>query len=485
MRRFTGEINSVLSWVPEVATERAFLGTALHTPVRGQLEVLRDALIVVGSDGRISAIHRRDSPDTRRVIERFAATASLVTLGPDQYLLPGLVDLHIHAPQWPQLGKALDLPLEEWLQVHTFPLEARCADVGYAQSVYESLVDGLLANGTTTAVYFASIHLPAARILADICLRRSQRALVGRVTMDDPQQCPPYYRDASAESAEAETRAFITYVQSMAGNGAETIRPVITPRFIPSCSDDLLRRLGRLAQETGCHVQTHCSESDWEHQFVLNRCGSTDTTALDGFGLLSRRTILAHGNFITDADIGRIAKRGAVIAHCPLSNVYFSDAVFPLRRVLQHDVHVGLGSDIAGGASPSILENVRHAVIASRTLESGVDAAQARDQRRHPDARVDVTTAFWLATAGGGVALDLPIGVFREGFQFDALLIDARVAGSNLHFDADDTPEEILQKIVYHCARVNIREVWVANRRVHTSGAGRASAFRNKHDTGV
>ncbi|HLZ97441.1 MAG TPA: guanine deaminase [Steroidobacteraceae bacterium] len=460
----------MLNALSKTPTERAFLGTALHAPVRGQLEVLRGALIVVGSDGRIDAVHKAESPDTDRLVGDFAAAGRLVTLGPDQYLLPGLVDLHVHAPQWPQLGKALELPLEEWLQAHTFPLEARFADVHYAQSVYESLVDGLLANGTTTALYFASIHLPATRILADICLRRSQRALIGRVAMDDPRQCPSYYRDASGQSAEAETRAFIAYVQSMPGNDAETIRPVITPRFIPSCSDDLLRRLGRLAQETGCHVQTHCSESDWEHQFVLHRCGRTDTAALDGWGLLSRRTILAHGNFISDADISLIAQRGAAIAHCPLSNVYFSDAVFPLQRVLKQGVHVGLGSDIAGGPSPSILDNARQAVIASRTLESGVDPTQRRDQRRNADARIDATTAFWLATAGGGIALDLPVGVFREGFQFDALLIDARAPGSNLHIDHHDASQDILQKIIYHCARINISEVWVANRRVHSLG---------------
>lgn len=448
-------------------SERAFLGTALHAPTRGRLEMLRAALIVVGGDGRINAIHKHDSPDSSRLIERFAAAGRLARLGRDQYLLPGLVDLHVHAPQWPQLGKALDLPLEQWLQVHTFPLESRFADVEYAQSVYESLVDGLLANGTTTAVYFASIHLPATQILADICLRKSQRALIGRVAMDDAQQCPAYYRDDSAASAEAQTRDFIAYVQTMPGNEAALIRPVITPRFIPSCSDDLLLRLGRLAQDTGCHVQTHCSESDWEHQFVLSRCGITDTAALDSFGLLTRRTILAHGNFISDADVALIGERGSGIAHCPLSNVYFSDAIFPLRRVLQQGVHVGLGSDIAGGASPSILDNARHAVLASRTLESGVDASLHRDQRRHPDFRIDAIAAFWLATAGGGVALDLPVGVFQEGFQFDALLIDARVPGSNLHFDERDTPEETLQKILYHCARINIREVWVANRRVH------------------
>jgi guanine deaminase len=450
------------------ASDRAFLGTALHAPRRGDLEALRDALIVAGPDGVIKAVHRRDSAAAAAEARRFAAQGTLVRLEPGQFLLPGLVDLHVHAPQWPQLGNALDLPLQDWLQRYTFPLEARCADLNHAQTVYESLVDSLLANGTTTAMYFATIHLPATQRLADICLRRGQRALIGRVAMDDADQCPPYYRDVSAAHAEAETRSFIAYVRSLPGNQAGLILPVITPRFIPSCSDDLLRRLGALAGETGCHVQTHCSESDWEHRYVLERCGVTDTVALDGYGLLSRHTVLAHGNFIGDEDVARIVRAGAGIAHCPLSNVYFSDAVFPLRRMLEQGVHVGLGTDIAGGASPSILENARQAVMASRLLESGVDAALERQQRMRPAARIDALTAFWLATAGGGVALDLPVGVFREGFQFDAMVIDGAVPHSNLRLDADDAPEAILQKIIYGAARVNIRDVWVSARLAHT-----------------
>jgi len=460
------------------SSDRAFMGTALHTPTCGQLEILRDALIVVGGDGTIDSVHARESPDTGRLAGQFAEKGSLVMLEPNQYLLPGFVDLHVHAPQWPQLGLALDLPLEQWLQAFTFQLEARFADLDYANTAYESLVDGLLANGTTTALYFASIHLPATERLADICLRRGQRALIGRVAMDDPTQCPAYYRDASAASAEADTREFIKYVHTLPGNESQLISPVITPRFIPSCSDDLLRRLGALAGETGCHVQTHCSESDWAHRFVLDRCGISDTRALDGFGLLSRRTILAHGNFVGDEDISLIKERGAGIAHCPLSNVYFSDAVFPLRRILQQGVHVGLGSDIAGGASPSILDNARHAVIASRSLEAGVDPMLTRDQRRRPDSRIDAVTAFWLATAGGGIALDLPVGIFEQGYRFDAVVIDAGARHSNLRLDGRDTPEDILQKIIYHAARVNIREVWVANRRVHAIGP---AADRRKH----
>ena len=227
------------------------------------------------------------------------------------------------------------------------------------------------------------------------------------------------------------------------------------------------RGLGRLARETGCHVQTHCSESDWAHEFVLDRCGVTDTTALERFGLITRRTVLAHGNFIDGADTATILEAGAGIAHCPLSNVYFSDAVFPLRRMLDEGVHVGLGTDISGGASPSILDNIRQAVIASRTLESGVDAGLRRASRRSPGSRIDAATAFWLATAGGGIALDLPIGLFCEGYQFDAIVLDGHAPGSNLRLEQNAAPEDLLQKIVYHATRADIEEVWVGNRRVH------------------
>jgi guanine deaminase len=447
---------------------RAFLGNALHTPARGRIEYLPGALIEVDEGGVIQAVHAKDAPQAGAAAVRHRAAGSLVTLGEGEYLLPGLVDLHVHAPQWPQLGLALDLPLEEWLQAYTFPLEARYGDTDYARQAYESLVDTLLANGTTTAMYFGTIHLAATEVLADICLRRSQRALIGRVAMDDRGQCPAYYRDPDAGTAVAETREFIGYVRSMAGNGSGLVLPVITPRFIPSCTDALLQGLGHLVRETGCHVQTHCSESDWAHDFVLARCGVTDTTALYRFGLLSRRTILAHGNFIDGPDVATILEAGAGIAHCPLSNVYFSDAVFPVRRMLDEGVHVGLGTDIAGGASPSILENARHAVIASRTLESGVDARLSRERRRSPDSRIDAATAFWLATAGGGIALDLRIGMFREGYQFDAIVVDGRSPHGNLRLREHAAPEEILQKIVYHATRADIREVWVANRRVHT-----------------
>jgi len=452
----------------EADLPRGFLGTALHTPVRGRVEMLRDVLIAVDADGTITGIHPQQSPESRQLGQRLALAGRLTTLSSGHYFLPGLVDLHVHAPQWPQLGTALDLPLEAWLQRYTFPLEAKCADPDYAEAIYESLVTALLANATTTAVYYGSIHVAATQRLADVCLRRGQRALIGRAAMDDPRECPAYYRDVSAASGAADTKALLDYIAALPGNTSRLIRPVITPRFIPACSDELLRRLGALARETGCHVQTHCSESDWEHRSVIERCGCSDTLALEQFGLLGRHTILAHGNFIGAGDIERLVATGAGIAHCPLSNVYFSDAIFPLRHALARGVHVGLGTDIAGGASPSILENARHAVIASRRLEAGVDPSLPREQRGRAESRIDALTAFWLATTAGGAALDLPVGSFATGRQFDAIALSPDAPGSNLRLGVDDAPEAILERIVYGAARVNIRDVWVAGRHVHS-----------------
>jgi len=445
----------------------AVRGAALHTPALGQIEAWADALIEVDPSGAIAALHP-DAPATASA--RYEAAGRLTHLAPRQLLLPGLVDLHVHAPQFPNLGTALDLPLEQWLLDHTFPLEARYADTVFAAGIYEQLVATLLANGTTTSVYYGTIHLPATRRLAEICLRRGQRAFVGRVAMDHPDQCPPWYRDASATAAVAETRALIESVRTLPGN-AGLVRPIITPRFIPACTDELLAALGALAAETGCSVQTHCSESDWEHGHVLGRCGCTDTEALRRFGLLAPHGVLAHGNFLGDADFGLIRAAGAGVAHCPLSNAYFAGAAFPLRAALERGVRVGLGTDISGGAHPSLLDSARMAVTASRMLESGVDPALAPAARGRPGARIGTAEAFWLATAGGGDLLGQATGLFRPGYQFDALLLDADTPDSNLRLDPAEPAERRLERIVHTAGRPDISVVWVNGRRVHARAA--------------
>ncbi|MFK7746684.1 MAG: amidohydrolase family protein, partial [Roseobacter sp.] len=280
-------------------------------------------------------------------------------------------------------------------------------------------------------------------------------ALVGRVAMDLPEGCPEYYRDADAASAVRDTAEFIEAVRALPGN--TLVEPAITPRFIPACSDAALQGLGDLARATNTPIQTHCSESDWEHAHVIERCGKSDTQALDGFGLLSRRTVLAHGGFISPEDMDLIAQRGAGIAHCPLSNAYFGNAVFPLRAALEKAVHVGLGTDISGGYSAFLLDNARAAVTSSRMLEDGVDRDMTPGARGVANARVDFRDAFWLATGGGADVLDLPVGYFATGRQFDAVLVDLE--------DSDiGSAQDMLQKIVMRATPAEIKQTWVAGR---------------------
>lgn len=440
-----------------------------HAPSPGVTEAFEGALLKIGGAGIIDAVLARDATGFTEARAAAARSGALIALPPHTWLLPGFVDLHIHAPQYPQLGAALDVPLETWLHKYTFPLEARYADLDFAARAYGQLIEDLPANGTTTAVMFATLHEDATRLLAGLAMDKGIRAYVGKVVADDPAACPSYYRDASPAQAEAETRALIASIQGDPRNREQRVKPVITPRFIPSCSDDALARLGALARETQCHVQTHCSESDWEHGFVLARHGCSDTESLDRFGLLTRRTVLAHSNHVSAADMELIKARGAGVAHCPLSNAYFANAVFPLRAALEKGLRVGLGSDIAGGPSASIFDAMRMAVAASRMLEDGVDAGKPPGERGSAPARVSWREAFHLATAGGAGVLEQNSGLFAEGQSFDAIAIDtATSAGTVRLIEPGLAPDEILARILYTASKPNIALTVVTGNTVHS-----------------
>ncbi len=449
---------------------RTLLCDAFHAPTAGSACRLRDALIDVGRDGVIAAVRLPGElgyDDARAAADRAGTLLRL-----DGYLLPGLVDLHVHAPQFRQLGQALDLPLQDWLQRYTFPLEARYADLDFAHRTYAALVGDLLAGGTTTAVYFATLHGPATLHLAELCLASGQRAMVGRVAMDLPELCPDFYRDQDAMAALDGTRALIARIRALPGNDG-LVQPIVTPRFVPACTDALLDGLGVLVREQGCAVQTHCSESDWAHDHVRDRFGRTDAAVLDEFGLLTRRTVLAHGNALTVEDMDRIARRGSGIAHCALSNAYFAGSVFPLRAALARGVRVGLGTDISGGPSASLFDAARMAVAASRMLESGVDPDLPPERRGRGDSRIDIATAFHLATAGGAAVLDLAVGSFAAGMAFDAIRIDPDAPGGTLRIWGSESDADLLATLLYGTSRANIAAVWTGGR---VAGAARLSS---------
>lgn len=427
--------------------------SVFQTPSTTTFEHLVDVVISVTGD-QITKITPADEHVGEIDIELPATTV----------LLPGFIDLHIHAPQWPQLGTGYDVPLDEWLFEYTFPIESKCADIGHARQVWDSMVPTLLANGTTTAVYYGSTHVEATTALAEACIRYGQRAWVGRTAMDHPEGTPEYYRDNSADEGLAASRRSIEEIGAL-DDPRGLVRPIITPRFIPACTDELLAGLGALADETGHLVQTHCSENDWEHGYVVERHGMSDTSSLERFGLLRKGSVLGHGCLLSDEDFEIIGRQQAGVAHCPLSNVYFGDAVFPTRRALDHGVRVGLGTDIAGGPSASLLSQAARAVDASRLLEDGVDQRVDPEHRGVPNSRIDATTAFFLATLGGANVLGEPLGLLEVGRRFDAVAISLDQID---HLPGGDSPDRQFEKLVRTAGRGDISHVWVGGQLVHS-----------------
>lgn len=423
----------------------------MQTPQMGELEVLTNVVIEVDANGTITSL---TNDEASRVGRDF---------GDNAVMLPGLIDTHIHAAQWPQLGTGLDLDLERWLFDYTFPLEHQLTDAAFAERVWPEMVGTLLSHGTTTAVYYATIDVETTTMLAATCAELGQRSLVGRVAMDHPTGTPEWYRDSDAAHAVKASATSIEQIQSL---GSGLVHPIITPRFIPACTDEALTGLATLASETGARIQTHCSESDWEHDHVLERCGVSDTQALHDFGLLQPGTVLAHGTHLGNSDLATLARTGAGVAHCPLSNSYFANATFGARRAIDAGVLVGLGTDIAGGPSPGLLGQVGHAVTTSRMRRDGVDHEIPATTRGVAGSELSITDAFFLATKGGADLLDLPVGLLEIGRQFDAVVVrtDRALSALRIWPEVDDSAR-IFEKVVRLATPADISDVFVDGRR--------------------
>ncbi|WP_066255244.1 guanine deaminase [Neobacillus drentensis] len=448
---------------------QVFQGTAFSSKSPKEVQILKEYLFCVNANGMIEKVVSPEDADYRPLLDAFQGEENFLRLAEGQYFLPGFVDLHVHAPQWAQAGTALDIPLYDWLNTYTFPLESKFSDLDFAKDVYQDVVSTLLANGTTTALYFATVHKEASLLLAEICAQKGQRGLVGKVVMDDPEQNPDYYRDADTQTALADTEEFILAVNKLAKRVKQGVYPVVTPRFIPSCTDDALKGLGELAAKYDTYVQSHCSESDWEHDYVKNRFDKNDAFALHHFGLLRDKSVMAHCNFLNEDDADLFVETGTAVCHCPISNAYFANSVIPIAHLHSKGVEIGLGTDISGGFSPSLFDNVRQAVIVSRMLEDGVNTALPAEERGVANSRITINEAFYLATAGGGESLSLPIGRLAENYAWDVQIIDTSVSSAKLPiYHAKEDLHDVFQKIMYLVRSENIREVWVQGEKVHS-----------------
>ncbi|GLV44701.1 Dihydropterin deaminase [Carabus blaptoides fortunei] len=430
------------------------VGNIVHCTSPFTVHTIEKGFVIV-RDCKIVAIDNVSKLWTTREqlgIAHGSKNVKLVTLSSTQLLIPGLVDTHIHAPQYPNAGLGYDMQLLDWLKNYTFPLEERYKDVHFAKKVYEAVVARTLAHGTTTACYFATIHLDSSLALCEAAIQAGQRAFVGKVNMN--VLCPAELTETNEESI-AHTEQFI---QAVLAKNCDLVQPVITPRFALSCDMELLSKLGDIAKKYNLNIQSHISENLDEIHTVQQMFHKKYAQVYDDAKLLTRKTVLAHGVHLEPEEMHLLATRGTSIAHCPASNSCLQSGLCDVRALIHAGVNIGLGTDISGGPSPSIVEAMRCALTTS--IHNSYS-----DKTHLPLNCYDV---FYLATLGGAkaLAIDDRIGNFAVGKQFDALVIDMNVKNGGTDFLHDCTPLELLQKFIYTGDDRNVSKVYVAGLQV-------------------
>ena len=349
----------------------------------------------------------------------------------DRLIVPGMVDLHIHAPQYTFRGTGMDLELMDWLQQQAFPEEARFESREYAEKAYTIFARQLKSSATTRAVVFGTRHGASTEILMEKLEETGLVTFVGKVNMD--QNAPKPLVEESAEASEADTLAWLERLTDR----FERTKPILTPRFIPSCSRTLLEKLARIRQEKKLPVQSHLSENPGEITFVKELFPEEATYGhcYARYGLLGEDTVMAHCVYSSAEEMALLKQQGTFIAHCPASNTNLSSGIAPVRRYLENDLRVGLGSDVAGGHTESMFRAMTDAIQVSKLYWRLVDASCKP---------LCFAESFYLATLGGGRFFG-KVGSFAPGYEFDALVLEE---GAMPHW-SELNPKQRLERYAY------------------------------------
>lgn len=367
----------------------------------------------------------------------------------DRIIIPGLVDLHVHAPQYSFRGLGMDLELIEWLNTHIFVEEEKYADTEYASRAYDIFVEDLLKSATARACIFGTIHTDATEMLMEKLEKSGIKAYVGKVSMD--RNCPEYLCEESAERAFCDTEKWIKDSEEF-----ENVKPILTPRFIPTCSDELMERLSLLQKKYNLPMQSHLSENLREIQWVKELC--PDTTcygeAYNKYDMFGNecKTIMAHCVHSSDDEINLMKEQGVFVAHCPESNTNLSSGIAPVRTYLDRGIKVGLGSDVAAGSTLSVFKAMSMAIQCSKLRWRLVD------QSLIP---LNFEEVFYLATKGGGEFFG-KVGSFEKEYEFDAVVID----DSSIKHPQELSVRERVERLIYLAEDKHIIAKYVAGRKL-------------------
>ncbi|XP_053558480.1 guanine deaminase [Bombina bombina] len=467
--------------------QHVFRGTFVHSTNTCAMEIKENHILGVDSTGKIAFFE--DAGKQAELSKKWGFDKTKIEeLGKNDFFMPGMIDTHIHASQYAFVGSAMDKPLLEWLEHTTFPTEEKYKDLNHASDLYRGVVCRTLKNGTTTACYFATIHTDASLSLADLTHLYGQRAFIGKVCMDCNTSYPKYIE--STEDSIKETERF---VEALKNKKYARVKPVVTPRFAISCSEKLLMGLGKLAQKHDIHIQSHISESTAEIKEVLRLFPdyNTYTDVYNKNKLLTNKTVMAHGCYLSNEELAEFRTKGTAISHCPNSNIALCSGHLDVRNVINQKVKLGLGTDIAGGYSVSILDAIRKAIETSKILciQHHKNLKKNKNMNKHQNEKhaengfhnipngkevdndykvLSHQEAFRLATLGGceALSIDKITGNFEVNKEFDALLINPEVDDSPFEVFPNTPMEVVVERFIYLGDDRNIKTVYVAGRRV-------------------
>ncbi len=371
-------------------------------------------------------------------------------------IIPGFIDLHMHAPQYAVRGLGMDMELLEWLESFTFPEEARYADLLYAEKAYRLFAGDLKKSSITRACIFGTIHVDATLLLMQLLEETGIVAAVGKVNMD--VNCPGYYGESTIKSI-GETVRWI----EASKRRFRSVFPILTPRFAPVCSPELMTGLGDLQQKYALPLQSHLSENRAEAEWVQSLFPESRFygEVYDRYGIFGSHgtTIMAHCVYSSPDEVALLKERGVFIAHCPQSNINLASGIAPARSYLDGGQRMGLGSDISGGFSLSGFRAISDALQMSKLFW------RMRDTDKKP---FSLSEAFYLATKGGGGFFG-KVGSFEEGYEFDALVLDDAFLSSPENLD------EVcrLERLVYLADQRCIHQKYVSGMKVWDTGEDR------------
>jgi len=411
-------------------------GNIVSATALGKLEITENGYMVL-EDGVITGIHDR--------LPEAYAHAPLEDYG-DCLILQSFADMHFHAPQYAMQGMGFDLPLLEWLEKYAFPTEARYLDIGFAREVYSRLAREMVQNGTTRMCVFSTLHRPATLVLMEELEKAGAVAYVGKVNMD--RNSPDFLRETT-EGAKTETLRWLDECSRF-----RNVKPMITPRFTPSCTDELMTFLGKLVQERNLPVQSHLSENRAEMNWVrrLHPDCQQYWETYAKFGLWTDRTLMAHCVWCDERERKAIREAGVTMVHCGASNNNILSGTAPVRQMLDEGIKVVLGNDVGAGDSLQGFDLVADSVRASKTKH-------VQDGWTTPF--LTVAEGWYLGTTAGAEFFGAGKG-FAVGDALHAIVLD----DSRLLTPRDLTVQERFERSIYRRQNDAIRAVWSEGRKV-------------------